>query len=113
MANRRRHNWDGWQTLEQAMTVISPTVGVKIDPLMKQRVQRLAKARKRTQHWVIREALEQYVTREEGRDALRQDVTLAWKEYEETGLHVTGDEAIAWLETWGTDAEKTAPQCHV
>jgi predicted transcriptional regulator len=95
------------------MSVAStPTVGVKIDPLMKQRLQRLAKARHRTPHWVMREAIEQYVTREEKREALHQDALQAWQEYEETGLHVTGDEAIAWLETWGTKGEKDAPQCH-
>jgi predicted transcriptional regulator len=95
------------------MTVSVPTVGVKIDPVMKQRLQRLAKARHRTPHWVMREAIEQYVTREEKREALRQDVLQAWQEYEETGLHVTGDETIAWLETWGTEGEKEAPKCHV
>ena len=51
------------------MTVSAPTVGVKIDPLMKQRLQRLAKARHRTPHWVMREAIEQYVNREEKREA--------------------------------------------
>ena len=95
------------------MSVSAPTVGVKIDPLMKQRLQRLAKARHRTPHWFMREAIEQYVTREEKREALHLDVLQAWKEYEETGLHVTGEEAIAWLETWGDEAEKEAPQCHV
>jgi predicted transcriptional regulator len=95
------------------MNVSAPTVGVKIDPLMKQRLQRLAKARHRTPHWVMREAIEQYVNREEKREALRQDVLQSWQEYEETSLHVTGDVAIAWLETWGTEGEKEAPQCHV
>jgi predicted transcriptional regulator len=95
------------------MSVSVPTVGVKIDPVMKQRLQRLAKARHRTPHWVMREAIEQYVTREEKREALHQDVLLAWKEYEETGLHVTSDEAIAWLETWGDQEEKEVPQCHL
>ena len=95
------------------MTVSVPTVGVKIDAVMKQRLQKLAKARHRTPHWVMREAIEQYVTREEKREALNQDVLLAWKEYEETGLHVTGDEAIAWLETWGDQEEKEVPQCHL
>ena len=61
----------------------------------------------------MREAIEQYVTREEKREALRQNGLQAWHEYEETGLHVTGDEAIAWLETWGMEEEKEAPQCHV
>lgn len=92
------------------MTVSSSTVGVKIDPQLQQR---LAAARHRTPHWVMREAIGQYVSREEQREALRQDVWQAWHEYEETGLHVTGDEAIAWLETWGAEGEKDAPKCHV
>ena len=95
------------------MSVSAPTVGVKIDPQMKQRLQRLAKARHRTPHWVMREAIEQYVAREEKREALHQDALQAWQEYEKTGLHVTGEEAIAWLETWGGEDEKEAPQCHV
>ena len=61
----------------------------------------------------MREAIEQYVVREEKREALHQDVLQAWQEYEETGLHITGDEAIAWLQTWRTEGEKEAPQCHV
>lgn len=95
------------------MSASIPTVGVKIDPLMKQRLQQLAKSLHRTPHWVMREAIEQYVVREEKREALRHDVLQAWQEYEETRLHVTGDEAIAWLENWGAEEEKEAPQCHV
>jgi len=98
--------------MERAMSASLPTVGVKIDPLMKQRLQKLAKARHRTPHWVMREAIEQYVTREEKREALHQDAMQARQEYEETGQHVTGAEAIAWLETWGTEGEKEAPRCH-
>lgn len=91
----------------------TPTVGVKIDPLMKQRLQRLAKARNRTPHWVMREAIEQYVTREEKREQFRQATLTAWQEYQETGLHVTGEEADAWLAklSEGTDIEP--PACHV
>lgn len=95
------------------MAVSLPTVGVKIDAEMKTRLQRLAKARHRTPHWVMREAIEQYVTKEEKREMLHQDAMKAWREYEETGLHVTGEEVIDWLETWGTENEKEAPQCHV
>lgn len=95
------------------MATSLPTVGVKIDPVMKQRLQHLARVRQRTPHWIMREAIEQYVTREEKREVLRQDALQAVQEYDETGLHVTGDETIAWLETWGTEGEKEAPKCHV
>jgi len=41
-----------------------------------------------------------------------QELLQAWQDYQETGLHVTSDEAIAWLQTWGSDHEQSAPACH-
>lgn len=57
------------------------------------------------------EAISQYVECEEKREAFRRDAVNAWNEYRETGLHVTGDEVVAWLDTWGDENEKTAPEC--
>ena len=87
-------------------------VAIKIDPDIKERVKRLADARHRTPHWLMREAIRQYVEREEKREAFRQDAIRAWNEYRDTGLHATGDEVLAWLETWGTESELPAPACH-
>jgi len=64
---------------------------------MKERVQRLASARRRSLHWVMREAVDQFVVRKEKREQLRQDTLAAWGAYQTTGLHVTADEADAWL----------------
>jgi predicted transcriptional regulator len=60
----------------------------------------------------MREAIAQYVEREEKRDALRQETLNAWDEIQATGLHVTGDEVENWLSTWGTDDELPTPECH-
>lgn len=87
-------------------------VAIKLDADMKERVKRLAESRQRTSHWLMREAIQQYVEREEKRESLRQEALDAWREYKETGLHVTGDEVIAWLETWGDDKEMPPPKCH-
>lgn len=60
----------------------------------------------------MREAIEQYVEREEKR-ALRSETLKAWDEFQATGLHVTADEAEKWLSTWGADDEqRAAPGCH-
>ncbi|MHB1054100.1 MAG: CopG family ribbon-helix-helix protein [Thiobacillus sp.] len=87
-------------------------VAIKIDEDTRERVKRLAEARQRSSHWMMLEAIRQYVEREEKREAFRQDGINAWKEYQETGLHVTGDEVIAWLDTWGEENEQAAPVCH-
>ena len=36
----------------------------------------------------------------------------ALKSYEQTGLHITLDEAASWMETWGAPDEATVPVCH-
>ncbi|MBB4194318.1 putative transcriptional regulator [Rhizobium aethiopicum] len=89
----------------------SPT-SLKLDDELKGRVQQLAEARRRSSHWIMREAIAQYVEREEKREALRQETLGAWNEFEATGLHVTGAEVEKWLSTWGTDDELSAPECH-
>ncbi len=92
-------------------TVIRP-VAIKIDETTRARVKRLADARHRTPHWLMREAITQYVEREERREALRQDTLKAWDEYRITGLHATAEDVEAWLASWGTDNELPAPPCH-
>lgn len=87
-------------------------VAIKLDERTKARIKSLALARQRTSHWLMREAITQYVDREEKREAFRQDTLKAWEEYRATGLHVTAEEAEAWLSSWGSDEELPVPTCH-
>ena len=73
------------------------TTSLKLDVEIKERVRRLASARRRSPHWVMREAIEEYVEREEKREQFRQDALVAWAHYQTTGLHVSAEEADAWL----------------
>jgi predicted transcriptional regulator len=59
----------------------------------------------------VRKAIEQFVEREEDRDQLNRDSVAAWEEYQATGLHVTAEEADAWLAKLeaGEDAEPPTP----
>lgn len=88
-------------------------VAIKIDENTKARVKRLADARHRTPHWLMREAITQYVDREEKREAFRQDTLKAWEEFRTTGLHVTADEADAWLAQLEQGNDIEPPACHV
>jgi predicted transcriptional regulator len=90
----------------------SSTTSLKIDAELKSRVQRLAAARRRSPHWVMREAVEQYVSREEKREQLRQDALAAWNHYRTTGLHATAEEADAWLARLEAGEDAEAPECH-
>ena len=89
------------------------TTSLKLDSAMKERVRRLASARRRSPHWLMREAVEQYVEREEKREQLRQDALAAWADYQTTGLHVTAKEAAAWLAKLEAGKRAITPKCHV
>ncbi len=85
---------------------------LKIDDALKSRIQRLADQRRRSPHWMMLEAIQQYVEREEARESFRQEALASWAAYRETGRHLTGEDVRAWLDTWGTDSEKGVPGCH-
>lgn len=87
-------------------------VAIKIDPDIKERMKRLADARHRTPHWMMREAIRQYVEREERRETFRQDAISAWEEYRTTGLHVTTEEADTWLANLEGGKDVEPPECH-
>lgn len=92
--------------------MLSP-VAVKLDTELQARMKALADARDRSPHWMMREAITKYVEREEKREAFRQDGLRAWETYQSTGLHVTHDEASAWLAKLAEGDDQEPPECHV
>lgn len=91
---------------------MATATSIKLDDELKGRVQHLAEVRRRSSHWIMREAIAQYVEREESREALKQDTLKAWEEFQTTGLHATAEEVENWLASWGTENELPTPKCH-
>jgi len=85
---------------------------VKLDEDLKGRIQRLADMRHCSAHWIMREAIRDYVEREEARERFKQEALASWTAYQETGQHLSGQEVRDWLNAWGTDKETKTPQCH-
>jgi len=92
---------------------MTAATSIKLDDALKGRVQQLAEVRRRSSHWIMREAIAQYVEREEKREAFRQDAIRAWDEYQKTGLHLTLEEADAWLAKLQAGEDAEPPKCHV
>ena len=88
-------------------------VAIKLDQDMLDRLQRLAAAKGRSTHWMLRQAVSQYLMREEASEAFRAAGLQAWEQYQVTGLHVTHDDADAWLARLQTGEEAAIPQGHV
>jgi predicted transcriptional regulator len=85
---------------------------IKIDEELKIRVQHLAGLRQRSAHWIMREAIQQYVEREEARASFKQEALASWAAYQENGRHLTEEEIHTWLDAWGSEAETELPECH-
>lgn len=93
-------------------TTLHRPVSLKLDQVDHDRLKSLADARHRTPHFLMKEAIRQYLGREEARESFKQEALAAWQEYQETGQHLTEQETTQWLKTWGSDKEKTMPPCH-
>lgn len=93
-------------------TKASP-LSLKLTPASRQRLRHLAELQRRPAHALAREAIEKYLEQEEARIKRNQEADEAWKHYQDTGLHVTGEDAIAWIKSWGAPDELPKPLCHV
>ena len=91
---------------------VAKPMSVKLDLETRTRMEQLAAARRRSTHWMMREAITQYVEREEKREAFRQDALQSWDDYQATGLHVTLEEADAWLAKLEAGQDVEPPPCH-
>ncbi|GFN47214.1 CopG family ribbon-helix-helix protein [Candidatus Regiella insecticola] len=85
---------------------------IKLDDHLKNRIYHLADRQGRSAHWIMREAIRDYVEREEKRENFKQEALGSWATYQKTGRHLSGDEVRGWLQTWGTDKETEIPPCH-
>jgi predicted transcriptional regulator len=94
------------------MSLSLAPMSLKLPALTRESLARLADRRNSSAHALAREAVEVFVKREEARDQFSLDAMKAWEDYQETGLHATGDEVMAWLESWGTAEELPAPVAH-
>lgn len=85
---------------------------LKIDDALKGRVKHLASMRDRSAHWIMREAIREYVEREEARESFKAEALASWAAFQETGQHITGKELATWLTSWGGTSEGDCPPCH-
>lgn len=87
-------------------------LGVKLTPELKERLLKISTVKHRSTHWLMKEAIQQYVEREETTEQFKRETIEAWNEYQRDGLHITGNEMTEWLSTWGKADEKECPPCH-
>jgi predicted transcriptional regulator len=87
-----------------------PSKAIKLDDEIYSRLKALAEARQRTPHWLMKEAIRQFLEREEESEQIRRESLERWERFEAAGETVSHDAVEAWLQTWGTDREGKCPK---
>jgi len=95
---------------KRSPAVPATPVSLKLDSEERARLNTLATLRKRSSHYLMREAVREYLTREEARQSFRDEAAMAWRDYEDTGRHATQAELDGWIDSLGTRRPKPAPK---
>jgi Predicted transcriptional regulator len=82
---------------------------VKLDESTYDRLKALGESRQRTPHWLMKEAINQFLEREEETESRRKDTLQRIAQFEETGESIPFEIVDAWLATWGTENEAKCP----
>jgi predicted transcriptional regulator len=83
---------------------------VKLDPAIRDRLERLGEVKHRSPHWLMKEAITRYLEQEEYNEQLNQETLARWHEAEQ-GKVVSHQAVNQWLDTWGADEESDRPPC--
>ena len=88
----------------------STTIGVKLDQSTRDRLKKLGERNERTPHWLIRTAIEEYLSREEQLARERDEDHARWQRYQESGQFVGDEAAQAWLAALARGEHPTCPR---
>lgn len=85
-------------------------MAIKLPEGDRERLKKLSEAKKRTAHWLAKEAISQYLDREETTEQFKQETVARWEEYCQNGRSLSNKAVMEWLDSWGTDKELEAPK---
>ncbi len=88
---------------------IMPMTSVRMPDQLMDKLETIAEKLDRSKGWIIKDAVSQYVERIDRKEKMLTETRQALSEIE-SGNVVDGDEVMAWIESWGSDNEKSAPQ---
>ena len=83
--------------------------GVKLDEETKQRLKSLGDQLDRSPHWIMRTAIEEYLSKQEKYWQERQEDMQRWEDYQLTGESVAHEEVVEWLDDTAAGKETPCP----
>jgi predicted transcriptional regulator len=90
----------------------SGSVTIKLDDADRSRIASLASAKKRTSHDLMKEAILDYVKKEEARQNFIAAAESSFEHYKETGVHISLDEFNTWVDQIQHNPDEPVPACH-
>ena len=87
---------------------MATTVGVKLDDQTRTRLKELGHAKRRSTHWMVKEAVARYLDAEERYERERAEDLDRWERYIESGDAVSHDTVMAWLDDLAVEADRRA-----
>jgi predicted transcriptional regulator len=77
---------------------MSTTIGLKLDDETRERLKALGEIKDRSSHWIMKQAIADYLKREETSEREKQEDMKRWQAYQETGEFITNEDAIIRIE---------------
>lgn len=74
------------------------TMGVKLDAETRARLKKLGEVKHRSPHWLMKEAIRQYLEAEERYEQEKAEDLARYQAYLDTGTHITHTDMMAWLD---------------
>ena len=84
-------------------------LGVRLEGSLEKRLDALAEKTHRTKSYLAKEALKSYIEQEEAKLYENKEALERWETYQETGEVVSNAAMTEWLNSWGSEQEKSCP----
>ncbi len=85
---------------------------VKLEASVMRRLEQLADAREQTVDILVAEAVAHFVATDGSLTIAEKAAVQSWEHHKRTGLHLTADEADAWLAELEAGNNIDPPECH-
>ena len=72
------------------------TLGIRLDEAIQARLKKLGQSRDRSPHYLMKEAIEAYLTQEEAVEVEKVLMAQRWETFELTGETISQDEITHW-----------------
>lgn len=92
---------------------VTANLSLKLDIADRDRLRSLAEYKKRTPHFIMKEAVQKYLQEEEAQQRFVEAAKASRDHYKKTGLHITHDEFSQWVDALQTNPNALPPTSHV